>query len=55
MNSLPTYSAQTPEAGLRNALEADRPGIIGTISASGLKGPVVEPSSPPCNPPRPSL
>ena len=38
MNSIPTYCAQIPEAGLRAALRQDRPEIIGKISASGLKG-----------------
>ena len=38
MNAIPTYAAQTPEAGLRAALKAERPDIISTISASGLKG-----------------
>jgi [NiFe] hydrogenase diaphorase moiety large subunit len=38
MSSIPTYSAQVPEAGLKAALAMDRPGIIAAIKASGLKG-----------------
>jgi len=38
MNAIPTYAAQSPEAGLRAALNAERPDIISAISASGLKG-----------------
>ena len=38
MSSLPTYTEQIPEAGLRAALAKDRPRIISDISASGLKG-----------------
>ena len=38
MSAIPTYAAQIPEAGLRTALQTDRPGLISIISASGLKG-----------------
>ncbi|HLO67623.1 MAG TPA: NADH-ubiquinone oxidoreductase-F iron-sulfur binding region domain-containing protein [Holophaga sp.] len=38
MSTLPTYSSQVPEAGLRAAMALDRPGIIKAISDSGLKG-----------------
>jgi [NiFe] hydrogenase diaphorase moiety large subunit len=38
MNTLPTYAAQTPEAGLQAALKLERPDIISILSASGLKG-----------------
>ena len=38
MSAIPTYFAQVPEAGLKAALQADRPEIISQISASGLKG-----------------
>ena len=38
MSPIPTYFAQVPEAGLKAALQADRPEIISQISASGLKG-----------------
>ncbi len=38
MSSLPTYTEQIPEAGLRAAMGMDRPGIISAIGASGLKG-----------------
>ena len=38
MSAIPTYQAQIPEAGLKAALQKDRPEIIAEISASGLKG-----------------
>ena len=38
MSPIPTYFAQVAEAGLKAALQLDRPGIISQVSASGLKG-----------------
>ncbi|MCE1229891.1 MAG: SLBB domain-containing protein [Firmicutes bacterium] len=38
MNSIPTFSSMTPEAGLKKAMELSRPDIIAEISASNLKG-----------------
>jgi len=38
MNSIPTFSSMSPEAGLLKALAIPRPDIISEISASGLKG-----------------
>ncbi len=38
MNTIPTFSSMTPEAGLKKAFGMTRPDIIAQINASGLKG-----------------